>query len=269
MNASRTSERASAGRSTPSVRQPVNSIGRRATALGVSLLCLGLEATPVAAMSCRPLEDRYVLTCREAGCEPRFRARDVPSYRFRPCARHIVLEEFPRSAVPVIEAIVRHQGGQPPLGTVEVVLDPRDAAPDEDGSLRAALVTRARVRRASEGETALRQALEQRGADALWESRRAWATDVVSVILVSVILIWPCVRFTKQVSRLTRRAQLLSLTTVFGLNLLVFLGSVAVSLLHLSPVALVAGPLALVVTIIEVTAWAVALYRSSRVHVPV
>jgi hypothetical protein len=244
-------------------------MGRPAVVLAVGLLCLGFEAAPVAALSCRPLEDRYVLTCREAGCEARFRARDVPSYRFRPCARHIVLEDVPRWAAPAIEEIVRRQGGAPPLGTVEVVLEGLVTAPDGDAWLPAALGTRARVRSVSEGETALRHVLEQRGADALWQSRRAWATDVFGGLLVSVILIWPCVRFMKQVWRVTRRAQVLLFMTVFGLNTLVFLGSVAVSSMHLSPVALVAAPLALVVALIELIAWALALYRGSRLHAPV
>jgi hypothetical protein len=76
-------------------------------------------------MRCRPLEDRYVLACREAGCEPRFRARDVPSHHFRSCSRRLVLEEFPKSAVPLIEQAMLAQVERPLLGTVEVVVEYR------------------------------------------------------------------------------------------------------------------------------------------------
>jgi hypothetical protein len=56
-----------------------------------------LSAASAYATSCRPLQDRYVFACSGASCVRRFRVREARSkgFSFAPCARPLVIEQFP------------------------------------------------------------------------------------------------------------------------------------------------------------------------------
>ena len=228
---------------------------------------LGLDAVPAFALSCRSLEDRYVLACNEARCEPRFRARDVPSHRFRPCMRHLVLEPVPTWAVPAIEQVLRTRMEQLPVGVVEVVVEyrPLSAGVSENEAwLRDALYapgTRLRVRTAEEGEAKLRESLEQRSSDERWASRRTWALDVVVVLLISFTSLAPCVLFVRRVWKVTRRKQLRLLVSALARDTLLFIFGVFASATQLLPMAVLAVPLSVLIALVEIVVFSVACYR--------
>jgi len=226
-----------------------------------------LDAVPAAAMSCRPLEDRYVLACGEAGCEPRFRARDVPSRRFGLCERRVVLESVPRWAMAPIEEVLRTRGERP-RGVVEVVVEYRPllvGLSEDEAWLRRALQTRwtrLTIRAAIEGETALRAALERRSVDELWAARKAWAVDVISVSVVTFALLWSYVWFVRRIVGLGRRAQLRLLAGVLaGDGLVLLLGASAAAISRV-PVGLVAALLSVLVALVEIATCAVTVYRA-------
>ena len=236
---------------------------------------LGLDAVPAFALSCRSLEDRYVLACSEARCEPRFRARDVPSHRFRPCMRHLVLEPVPTWAVPAIEQVLRTRIEQLPVGVVEVVVEYRPllaGVSENEAWLRAALYapgTRLRIRTAEEGEAKLRESLEQRSSDERWASRQRWAIDVVVVLLISVILFASCVWFVRRVWSIKRREQIRLLASVLALDTLLFILGVFASAIQLLSMAVLAVPLSVLIALVEIVVFSVARYRgrvAAEVH---
>ena len=228
-----------------------------------------LDAVPAFALSCRSLEDRYVLACSEARCEPRFRARDVPSHRFRPCKRHLVLEPVPTWAVPAIEQVLRTRMEQLPVGVVEVVVA---GVSENEAWLRDALYapgTRLRVRTAEEGEAKLRESLEQRSSDERWASRQTWAIDVVVVLLISVILFASCVWFVLRVWSIKRREQIRLLASVLALDTLLFILGVFASAIQLLSMAVLAVPLSVLIALVEIVVFSVARYRgrvAAEVH---
>jgi len=185
-----------------------------------------------------------------------------------------VLEEFPSWAVAPIEEALLTQTERPLLGTVEVVLQYRPllvGLPAAEPWLRRALQareTRLTIRRAVEGEAALRAALEQRSADELWAARKVWGLDVLGVSVVTFTLLWSCAWFIRRVAGLTRRAQLRLLLGALAVDTLIFVLGGLAGATSSAPVALVATLLSMLVALVESVTCAVTLYRGPRIHEP-
>ncbi len=245
-------------------------MGRRQTLVVLSLIAhLVLAAAPAYALTCRPLEDRYVFTCSEAGCAPRFRARQVQShgFGFALCARRLVIEQFPDWAVSPIQDALRAKIDRPPLGPVEVVLEHRIyvPAPQNDAALREALQSprsHVQIRLAPEGQVALRAALARRSVDELWASRRAWAMDALIVSVVGAILLGSYAWFVKRMRQTQGPGQVRLLGIVLAFDTFLFIiGGAALTVPLVPTIGLAATPLALLVAVVQLATFAVARIR--------
>ena len=72
--------------------------------LTAAVAALLMSATPVHATSCRRLSDHYLLICERAGCQPLFRAFEVPGYSG--CRHTMTIAPFPEWAkMPLLDVV--------------------------------------------------------------------------------------------------------------------------------------------------------------------
>jgi hypothetical protein len=240
-------------------------VGRRHALVVLSLIThMVLSAASAYATSCRPLQDRYVFACSEASCVPRFRAREALSsqrFSFAPCARRLLIEEFPDWAVSPIQDALHAKIERPRLGAVEVVLERRFHldAPQNEAALREELQsprTQLQIRLAPEGEVALRAAFERRSVDELWASRRTLVMRALAVSVIGAILFGSCAWFVRRLRRTPRPRQLRLLGIVLALDTFLFV--VALDVPVAKTIGLAAVPLSALVAVIDLATFAVA-----------
>jgi hypothetical protein len=240
---------------------------RRRLLIGQLIAWLTIVAAPVYATTCRPFEERYVVRCSKGACEPRFRAREVRAHGSM-CSRRLVVEAFPDWALPVIQEMLLARSEAPLSGTLEMRVEPRLWPRQENEQWLSDTLRSPRhfveIRAVTEGEQALRAALEKRSLDGLWESRRAWVIDGLIITSAGVLLGGSFVLFVRRLCRAPRPTHLWSFVYVLMLDVFIFL--LALNVLAAHPLAggaglALASLLALLIVLIEILTFGVARVR--------